>query len=855
MIGTASANIPGDSAVLQSIATTGVAPGDYQFVVDGLNSTTGIYQLTVALNAAFELEGTSSLGNDDSIATAQDLDVSALGLGGGSSQLAVNGTPGVGADGVDVTFDSGDLPSSFSTYSSNNNGTVDVEPPSGSYNSTDNALILKSISSSSTLDTLNEAIQTVDLSGLSQAVLRFSHRQITSSTATLPATFTGHYNGTGVAISADGLTWYTVYTANVHESFSRDSVIDLAAAAGAAGIKLGPGFKIKYQEFGHSANTGFDSISISDADPDYYRIQLNAGDDVTIAGASSGTLRLELHDLADHALAIAQPGTASNVLTISRFVAPKSGYYYIVATGTFAVPYNVLVTKNAAFDTEPNNSSASAEDLGTVHAVLGAVQASSPTVKVGYFTDGNPSHTSLSGPIVTAGYVPIQITDISTFDLSSIDILVINTSDDLESDYSAALLGRVPDIEAWVYSGGVFVANDGLITARTDNPFLFGIPQSVTRHGNESDLRAVSTSSTLVTNGPFGTVSSLEAGSYVAGGYIERWSLPTDVLPIFNDQGVNDRVTALSYSFGSGGVYYSTVALDGLLEDNNVLYKYFKTQYAPNLLSYANSLRSSSNEDWFALDVTTSLSPVRVQTQTPLEGNVNFAYRFDPHIELYDSTGSLVAVGTPTPDGRNEFLNYQPGVQGRYYLRVTGEHSTSGEYLLSINAVEKGDVNRDGLVNNDDLRAILSAMTDVNLFQANYGLSANDVETIADINGDGAVNNLDLQALIDLLHNTMTASGNSSASTSAVEAGSSVSTARSLTTPAQSDSALIQQQTARPYIVSEINRNGATEIVTVPANRVFGPTVNAPGVTEAGIRSVRPEIDERVSQSPTCEFD
>jgi uncharacterized repeat protein (TIGR03803 family) len=62
-----------------------------------------------------------------------------------------------------------------------------------------------------------------------------------------------------------------------------------------------------------------------------------------------------------------------------------------------------------------------------------------------------------------------------------------------------------------------------------------------------------------------------------------------------------------------------------------------------------------------------------------------------------------------------------------------------------------GDFNLDGRVTSADLPVMLQALTDLNTFQADNKLSAEDLLTIGDTNGDGKISNADLQALLNAL--------------------------------------------------------------------------------------------------------
>src|SRR2546425_3434356 len=79
-------------------------------------------------------------------------------------------------------------------------------------------------------------------------------------------------------------------------------------------------------------------------------------------------------------------------------------------------------------------------------------------VTVGYYTDNDVSQTGPSAPITQAGFTPVQILDISTFDLNTIDILMVNESN--KDGLSPAMSARLADIQAWVQAGGAFVVHD-----------------------------------------------------------------------------------------------------------------------------------------------------------------------------------------------------------------------------------------------------------------------------------------------------------------------------------------------------------------------------------------------------------
>jgi len=115
---------------------------------------------------------------------------------------------------------------------------------------------------------LNEAILHLDLTGMSQVVLIVDH--VTSGDAgdPLPAGFVAHADGDGIAISADGTTWYRL--ADLTDGFTARE-FDLDAAAASAGIGYTWDFQIKFQQYGGgpwgSGGRAFDNILVVTAAP------------------------------------------------------------------------------------------------------------------------------------------------------------------------------------------------------------------------------------------------------------------------------------------------------------------------------------------------------------------------------------------------------------------------------------------------------------------------------------------------------------------------------------------------------------------------------------------------------------
>jgi len=223
---------------------------------------------------------------------------------------------------------------------------------------------------------------------------------------------------------------------------------------------------------------------------------------------------------------------------------------------------------------------------------------------IGYFTDFNEFTTAPAAPINQAGFTPVQITDISTFDLNTIDSLLVNESSN--SGLSADLSGRLGDIESWVRDGGSFIVHDRFVAntigVPQSNPFLIGAPTTLVQRdfSNGADLDLIPMNNTLVTNGngPGGAIDNLtlDGGNFSNHGYALAETLPVGATGILSAGPDPDKVAAFSYGLGSGSVYYSTIPLDFYLEGfgPNPPRDEFNTVYAPNAQAYVEELQQAT---------------------------------------------------------------------------------------------------------------------------------------------------------------------------------------------------------------------------------------------------------------------
>jgi methionine-rich copper-binding protein CopC/protocatechuate 3,4-dioxygenase beta subunit len=112
------------------------------------------------------------------------------------------------------------------------------------------------------------------------------------------------------------------------------------------------------------------------------------------------------------------------------------------------------------------------------------------------------------------------------------------------------------------------------------------------------------------------------------------------------------------------------------------------------------SLPPAVNDDWYSVNVAAGNS-LSLTSSTPSDQGGQFPNTASLEIELYDTFGNLVAVGTKLGDGRNEALFYNAPITGTYSIHVYNDPGTPGEYYLEVDTpqYQAGDIS--GTVYND----------------------------------------------------------------------------------------------------------------------------------------------------------
>ena len=258
-------------------------------------------------------------------------------------------------------FESGSLGPQWTTTSSTAHGRVDVTDlrgtpaSSGAFHLTMDTTLIGP-------NNLNEAVLTVDLSGVNDAELRFSHKDVGDEDHALPTTFVGSVFGDGISISQDGTTWHRLTALNNGNSPNgvyTEFTFDLDAKAAAAGIGLGSQFQIKFQQYDNfpfnSDGRAFDDVRITTAGPLSATTTtfLEADQTLTVVATpedAAATLTVTVRDPSSAVLASATASGPGEIVVLETLGIADAGDYSIEITGDAATQYDLSLFRNATVE-------------------------------------------------------------------------------------------------------------------------------------------------------------------------------------------------------------------------------------------------------------------------------------------------------------------------------------------------------------------------------------------------------------------------------------------------------------------------------------------------------------------------
>ena len=133
---------------------------------------------------------------------------------------------------------------------------------------------------------------------------------------------------------------------------------------------------------------------------DYYSFSASANDVVSAAlkNLSGVGANVFLEDCDGTVLATGAGGSTNYESGIRNFLITTGGTYFLRVSGTVAATYDLVVTRNAAFDTEGNDTIATAQSLNPTRGVLGHVIGGEAPVPLQNFDDGLLTGYTFLGP-------------------------------------------------------------------------------------------------------------------------------------------------------------------------------------------------------------------------------------------------------------------------------------------------------------------------------------------------------------------------------------------------------------------------------------------------------------------------
>jgi hypothetical protein len=705
-IASATAAGANQNALLQTArATTG---GTYTFRVSGAGGTTGNFTLQVILNAAKEAEGTIVGATNNTPASAQNIDASffTVQTSQASGQRgAVNGT----TDSANYTATA--VPFAFEDIGATGTvitGLTNVDDASVSIPigftfplyGAGNTSVFVSSNGLLTFGTANTSFTNADLT-------------TTPAQATIAGFWDDQHTGGGqpgskvvFQVSGTGPDQHLTIQWNQIRFFSGGTAgdtlthqvqlfadgriqfnyLDLVSgtAAGNNGASATSGIKAAGTQgpdrlllaFNNGPNaflgTGKSTLLSPPAPtPDVFSFTMGAGNVTTLGVKSLGsaTANIELLDSGGALLASGAAGSTNLDRVISNFAIATGGTYYARVSSAASVPYDFVVTRNAAFDTENNNSSATAQEADGNQGALGSI---------------------IDSGIYEAAAIPFVFDDISS---TGTVIVGLRNVDDAAVSIPIGFTFNFYGIS----NTNVFVSSNGLLTFGTANTAF-----------TNADLTTTPAQAAIA---PFWDDQHTGGGQAASNVYFEvsgtgsdqHLTIQWNQIRFFSGSTAGDTITHQVQLYADGRIQFNYSDLvSGTAAGNNGASATVGIKAAGNqgpnrlLLAFNNGpntfvgtgkstlLTQQPSDDWYSLTLGVGQTEINLETSTPAEGPGEFINTLDPHIELYDPANVLMASGSSLADGRNEGLSATGLAPGIYRVRVTSENLTSGEYFLSF---------------------------------------------------------------------------------------------------------------------------------------------------------------------------
>jgi subtilase family serine protease len=433
-----------------------------------------------------------------------------------------------------------------------------------------------------------------------------------------------------------------------------------------------------------SGFTGMRAAVVGDAtgSEDYYRIDLIKGKAASFAlsGIEGASVSFRLENSSGTVLTRGAGGQANADQVAIDFIAPFTGSYYVVVSGSGR--YNLLVTRDASYERELSPAPTPAQDLSINHQVVGHLKGGMPgtaaidVLQIGpNFANPGGNLDRLIDQLNDDTYYNFNATrrtvsDASTYEtLAPYDVVILTQL--LASQYTPGLASA---LKKYVELGGAVIVSGSVVqtfSGSTISPFAQLLP-FIPTSGVSATYGVLApetvhpiTSLYNPTNFPVSAYYPLA----LAGGSTVLGRTNTQSTLIIRDQiGFGGRTIFLGPEYADQ--YESSVLRSGnpdrLLEQ-----------------TVAWAAQSGDQSDAYSLSLLAGNSII-LTTSTPNTETAMPVNRLDPVLELYDPSGVLVASNDNGPDGRNSRIVYTAPTSGNYRVVVRAKETDGGAYTLQV---------------------------------------------------------------------------------------------------------------------------------------------------------------------------
>jgi methionine-rich copper-binding protein CopC len=745
VVGSATGAAPGQTVVLQTAPVN--TSGTYSLVVGGSGGTTGNYTLQAILNAAYK-QSTDSI---NSIGTAYDLSGAFVGLGtnpaadragvvgtlagsgGGASagpnafgytaiavtptfnDITATGTPTLtGTDDSTQHLDSSVLGSwSFqfygNTYTSldySTNGLI-------TFNGPDNSFVHFDMTNNPTMPSI--APYWTDLENFSTG--GSVYYQVEGTQLIIQWNNIRYFCCSGTPINFEAVLDSSNNTIQFNYTNLASGQFQDNGAFESVGIKDDNGASGGADPLVVDYNSGPNAFVNSNLStefgvglgitPDYYKVQLNAGQAATFAIKGIGaTADIGLYDGSGNLLALSShPGHGLDA-AISDFVAQSSGTYYVKVSGAPSGQYDLVVTRDAGFTLHANSFN-TAQQLNGANVVLGAIEKGGGALQALDLQAFAFSNIYQTDPVTGAFGTHITSPNNNAFYLFGQNMAFDgnftyyndgygDTGTIYKLDSTGTVVGSFTPPNGFTFTGLAYLNGDLYANAAFDsNIYIFdattfnflgtintGTGAAWTGLAGDPDrgvLWAVSQPGTLYEIDP-STGSILKQGPDHSQGFYQQ-----DIAYANGELIVSDT----NGFYGAGNNFLDEY------DPNNLG---FLQRVAPPYTFAASGLAGDGvggqGTDWYQFNVNAGDNLV-LTTTTPggsTASGTQFINDLMPTLNLYDANGNLVATATGNAgDGRNDLINWTALSSGSYRVQIIGAtKDTVGEYTIAIQGATGG---------------------------------------------------------------------------------------------------------------------------------------------------------------------